>query len=204
MRRRVFNLLAVVSLVLCLATAALWIRSEFRGDEVQYSSFGSAGTSQSIDGVGYARGLFVYAHAFYQARRKPVPRMWGPGWHVFSAVPGGFHAREIRAHGFYFLGFGYAALSWTFNAGTGPVTLTRKDRLLCVPVWFVMLLLALAPVRWLVLKRREIRNRPRHLCANCGYDLRATPDAGGPLLERCPECGTPCQSTTAHAQCGPP
>jgi len=33
------------------------------------------------------------------------------------------------------------------------------------------------------------RRMPRGLCEACGYDLRATPQAQGPLLSRCPECG---------------
>jgi hypothetical protein len=35
-------------------------------------------------------------------------------------------------------------------------------------------------------------------CRICGYDLRATPDPGGPLLERCPECGTYTSPLHAH------
>jgi len=54
-----------------------------------------------------------------------------------------------------------------------------------VPIWFLMMLFAIAPTVWTIRYRRR-RRRERaegKLCLNCGYDLRATP-------ERCPECGT--------------
>jgi hypothetical protein len=53
------------------------------------------------------------------------------------------------------------------------------------PNWFVLLLSAVLPARWLALRLGRWRREElvaRGLCAGCGYDLRATPD-------RCPECG---------------
>jgi predicted amidophosphoribosyltransferase len=48
----------------------------------------------------------------------------------------------------------------------------------------------------LTLKQRA-RRRSTDYCAECGYDLRATP-------ERCPECGSPAQPSPAAAvPCSP-
>ncbi|HEY7116441.1 MAG TPA: hypothetical protein VH475_07645 [Tepidisphaeraceae bacterium] len=56
-----------------------------------------------------------------------------------------------------------------------------------IPLWSIALLTATSLV-WL---RGNARIRPRlGRCANCGYDLRATP-------ERCPECGAASARTAA-------
>ncbi len=44
------------------------------------------------------------------------------------------------------------------------------------------------------------RRAERGLCVKCGYDLRATPEAGGPLLERCPECGSDTKASKVAAR----
>jgi hypothetical protein len=54
------------------------------------------------------------------------------------------------------------------------------------PQWLPIVLTGLPPLAWIFYNRRYLRRRWRAMrgqCAECGYDLRATP-------ERCPECGT--------------
>ena len=61
-----------------------------------------------------------------------------------------------------------------------------------VAMGFIVLLLLVA--RWQDHNRRleQHRRRHGHECAQCGYDLRATP-------ERCPECGTTPSAEAAKA-----
>ena len=45
LRRRLFNLVAAVSLVLCVATVALWVRSYWRSDLIKGSRWDYNGSS---------------------------------------------------------------------------------------------------------------------------------------------------------------
>jgi hypothetical protein len=94
---------------------------------------------------------------------------------------------------FSFLGFGWDDRSLTIgvtNPPTVPMTYsTERTRKLQIPWWFVCLATASLPIYCLLKKPQA--NRPTGHCRTCGYDLRATPD-------RCPECGTiPSQKPTS-------
>jgi hypothetical protein len=66
---------------------------------------------------------------------------------------------------------------------------TIRVRYFRLPVWLIVVLLLVYPIRatlWGPILER--RRRRRNQCLNCGYNLIA-------LIEpRCPECGTPCKS----------
>src|SRR2546423_848133 len=71
------------------------------------------------------------------------------------------------------------------EASTGRVHL-----LLVAPFWSIAAALAVLPLAWTIRRSRRRGHSGGTLCANCGYDLRATP-------ERCPECGTIAVGATA-------
>ncbi len=71
---------------------------------------------------------------------------------------------------------------------------SNTDRRAFLPCWLMASCAAIWPITSLTLliRRRARRRRLARAscCTQCGYDLRATPQAGGELVTRCPECGT--------------
>jgi hypothetical protein len=198
MKRRLLNVLTVLSLLLCVAAVALWIRSYhvydafghwyrktnadevggYRVEKYFISTFGGIESVKGSMGVGTWR--------WEQSRRSPAifAVEWEPApdhdriGHTRigpAARPGGlpFASNVSRTRG----RLGFATID-----NKAPGLFGSDVKALVVPYWALALVTALPPsarARALVDRRRRQRSA---LCRRCGYDLRATPG-------RCPECG---------------
>jgi hypothetical protein len=167
MLRRLFTLVAALSLLLCVAAAVLWARSGTRSDYASVAPSWRAFVCMTFPG-----GLKV----------STWPDPVQPGGLRFAS-----YEYEVRnAYGAWMprpavswakLGFDFKPLQFSNQSRPAPGAFE-----LYVPFWFLAAALLAMPfvaAARLVRSRRRIR---RGVCLDCGYDLRAT--AG-----RCPECG---------------
>lgn len=171
MKRRLFNTLSALSLLLCVAIVVLWVRSYWAEDIVEHctpqqGSVGYWGVVAASDNGSVAVGNFG----------SPDPQQPG-GWSLaglrytrFRAVYG----VTVFKPGTTLLGFG---CRYVFNS---PRVYLRQ---IILPHWVFVLVIAALPVLWINSHLRRRRRRKQGLCLVCGYDLRAS-------KERCPECGT--------------
>ncbi len=175
------NLLCLLSLLLCLATVGLWVRSHWICDLVCHSVAGRSATwIQSVHGrlhVVTTFDNFMYSETWYKTGAISRQTSW-------NGLLGGYPAHPEWHFGFIYQTYSERCLAPRFARQTIHTT---RNRLVVIPYWVPAALFALLPAVWL---RRHfgLRHRARRLrlglCLICGYDLRATP-------ERCPECGTP-------------
>ena len=180
MRRRVLNLVALLSLIPPAAVAVLWVRGFHEVDRVQWSTrvdprAGRADAWTVISGKGVVPVLW---------ERVTWPQALLPyiGYLPAASRPGGFSYTTlapvdvtVRTETFW-QRLGFARHDETHGGPTSAWS--RRTRLVRLPHWFLLLCSAVPPAFALPLRRR----RTGGLCATCGYDLRATPG-------RCPECG---------------
>jgi hypothetical protein len=187
LRRRLFTILSILSLLLCLATLALWVR--FRGDRVNRR------TGDHFWALISANGHFI-VHV-----TPPGEYQWPSSglWHISTGEPPvPANAFAINRARYRFLGFAYMPneiiRSYPANVMVGnrhgPFNVYSGTAMF-VSHWFLALLFAIVPALHLCSIIRSRRHGPG-LCPKCGYDLRATPD-------RCPECGTSVPSKTVSA-----
>jgi hypothetical protein len=174
LRRIILNVLTALSLLLCIATTALWVRSYWMDESVERMGFnrgfcvGSAGGTFYYEGLSSGRCISgpppppptqeELERVDYEYRAKPYERgkIFDIGW-----VP----SDEPRLRRFW------------FEFGRYPF--------IAVPHWWIVTIALLLPFGRFGASRIACvrRRRDSGSCAVCGYDLRATP-------ERCPECGT--------------
>jgi hypothetical protein len=180
MRRWVFRIVSALSLVLCVATVVLWVRSYTTGIELGVEN--EAEVPPSNDGL-FPINLdrrFYYLAADNRGISYTVDHELSSGraqgWRAFVANLQGGRADSGPPDVGCF-GFGYRSRDKerfsSFECSFREWTL---------PYWALTLLLAFLPTLAIRSGLRKRHRRPSGHCPSCGYDLRATPD-------RCPECG---------------
>jgi hypothetical protein len=178
MKHRLINASAGASLLLCVATCALWARSYTTPDSLtlrrgdQYSLTSHRGSLAVITCVTYT----VPDNSrppFPASSRWSLSATWeftltADTWMYPSNPP--FPGVRIGSW-------------WAPGGGDLGLMAAFTGYQITAPHWIFALLFGCAPVLWLVQRRRRKFRRSHGLCAKCGYDMRATPN-------RCPECGT--------------
>jgi hypothetical protein len=182
-KRRLFNLAATLSLVLCVATAALWGRSYQRQGWVKWTRCGSSRCHGLL--LGSYPGRLAIEIAWQSSDARPLrrsgfirpPMSAEPGYRSWS----GETPRSTDSYDAYAMTLPdrhdlhqFAGIAWYAD-----YSYTNSWHLL-FPHRYVVLAAAVLPMWWLWRVRRMRRRARRNACVVCGYDLRATP-------ERCPE-----------------
>ncbi len=176
MKKRLFTLATVVSMVLCVASAVVWARSYNVSYSFGRDFFDASTHTEGGQRVSLASGRIYFSwDRFFVPPNAPERLPSREGWQLYRD-PYWFAIRQK---------YGDDWLLWTVtkDATPAPKSFGRSEGW---TVGFNLLMLvfltAIAPTMWRVRFLRTKRRPRSGLCPSCGYDLRATP-------ERCPECG---------------
>ena len=185
MLRRLLNLLAALSLLLCVTCVGFWARSLLAADLHVGLADGRLILLFSEPRLTrYWQGL----HGDVANSRVSAPELWQavrsgryiaePSLTAFNPATGSVVPANVAPRVSVLAGFVVA---------TEPFGGPSPYRLIAIPLLYPAGLFALLPSVMLASALRRRRRQQTGRCPQCGYDLRATPG-------RCPECGTPAKA----------
>ena len=186
--RIVSNALLVLSMLLCILSVALWVRSYWGRDLVLWSRLR----------LGPANGELTEVAVFSDGGRIELYGQWER--HKRGDLAGDYVLNWAQKEGagakMGALRFGrdrrdlfapirgprgWGPIWWRKELFPGP----RSESHGSIDFWLVTLVLAIVPGLWALRwwgRRKKLKWISAGRCGNCGYDLRAT-------RGRCPECG---------------
>ena len=195
MRRHLFSFAAVVSLVLCLATAVLWVQCARDWRLVRWARRDGPYLSLGC-GQGYVLieemkpwpcdvKIASDSHERFMMSSGPST-VWS---HLFICAISDSRIVIVGVDGqvpdFPDLPSGFSTFPIPPNSTRRPI----KYKSVIFPMWMPVGLASLLPIAWFsILAFAEHRRRKqtgRGLCSTCGYSLT------GNTSGVCPECGTP-------------
>jgi len=194
-KRRLFHVVAAASLVVCLADAALWVRSYWHATWfiVKHECLDEHGYRRTSRWIVSELGAVAFQSIQLEDDgRRPRSLEYVPprGWSLtVNEDPPQHPTRRwlmeelgtLRQFGGFSVHHRQTPTSWAPATGYAWQTnFTQRD--LVVPHWFVVSVSALAPAMWSWSRIHRGRSRERGRCPSCGYDLRSR--------ARCPGCGT--------------
>lgn len=148
LRHRLFAGVSVLSLICCLATVGLWVRSYWVSDRVGRVARDASTLRQTV--TMSAAGYLIVTH-------------FKVGSSDFPERESGLRYHRVNLDGNVQLKYGFF--------------FRQNDFVIQLAHWMFVLLFALAPAWWVVGPwRRQSKRRKLGLCLNCGYDLRASPE----------------------------
>ena len=175
LRGVIFIGLTTMSLLLCVATVVLWVRS--------YRNTGEAmgiGHNRVSVSLIYVRGTMTFATVQHPADSST------PGWRAdIFQLPVRLFLPDSLIEITDRMRWRFAGIS--FANGGGDADSNGREAYFTAPQWVWTTIFLALPLFQISRRWRQVHKKKRSdascLCHMCGYDLRATPN-------RCPECGT--------------
>jgi len=194
-RRWLFNVLAVGSLLLCVSAILISVRSYWRCDYLRWSGDKFvAGRYILLDWnvSSLLGGCNVDIHHNSSTEDKSIADLKG----YFQWYPRGFKLSSDSVRTLEMSRDSNIPVTYRFMP-TSPSVLGFQwkwrqsnylgiqywQEVLAIPYWCPICIFAILPLSMFLRALKRRRRITTGTCKNCGYDLRATP-------ERCPECGT--------------